>query len=56
MFLFIASLVFAGFNFHTNTKVLTTVWLKLLTFFLGLFGVLVAAYILVYSFVFYVLQ
>lgn len=48
--LFIACLLFAGFNLFTNTKVYRDQWLKLLTLLFGLAGLAGAGYLLAVSF------
>jgi len=48
--LFVACLLFAGFNFFTNTKVYRDQWLKVLTLLFGLTGLAGACYLLAVSF------
>lgn len=48
--LFVACLLFAGFNLFANTKVYHDQWLKLLTLLFGLAGLAGAGYLLAVSF------
>ena len=51
--LFIACILFSGFNMYINMKVTRDAWLKILTLLLGLGGLLCAGYILGVSFMNY---